>query len=168
MARLHFVKSARKDNPVAKKGESYYWWQNYKSPKRFSKEKPKRHQMTNSAFKQSLYQIQDCWLEMFGHLDKDSPETIIGEIVDYLQEMCDNCQESLDNMPEGLQEGDTGQLLQQRIDSLDDAISNIDSLDVEFESDAKKGTDEYNQELEDWIENLESEIDSYLSDIEEG
>lgn len=28
MARLHFVKSARKDNPSAevKKGESYYWW----------------------------------------------------------------------------------------------------------------------------------------------
>jgi len=27
MARAHFVKKARKDNPVALKGESYWWWE---------------------------------------------------------------------------------------------------------------------------------------------
>lgn len=26
MPHVTFVKKARKDNPVAKKGESYYWW----------------------------------------------------------------------------------------------------------------------------------------------
>ena len=39
--RVHYVKSARKDNPVAKKGEPYYWWQSYCSPKQFSKTPPR-------------------------------------------------------------------------------------------------------------------------------
>ena len=37
MPRVHHVKSARKDNPVAKKGESYYWWKFRYGGKRYSK-----------------------------------------------------------------------------------------------------------------------------------
>lgn len=44
MAKVHFVKSAQKDNPVAKKGESYYWWKpmvgGRGGAKRYSKDRP--------------------------------------------------------------------------------------------------------------------------------
>jgi len=44
MARVHFVKKARKDNPVCKAGESYYWWKNRHGPKHFSKTQPRQSQ----------------------------------------------------------------------------------------------------------------------------
>jgi hypothetical protein len=55
MPRVHHVKKARKDNPVAKVGESYYWWKNFRSPKRFSKTFPKRSQLTGSDKLSRLY-----------------------------------------------------------------------------------------------------------------
>lgn len=50
MARVHFVKSARKAQPKngIEKGDSYYWWQFYKSPKQFSKTRPKPSQLIAS------------------------------------------------------------------------------------------------------------------------
>ena len=59
MARANFVKAARKKNPVANPGESYWWWQLYRGRKQFSKERPRPSQLTGSAKKSQLYAAQE-------------------------------------------------------------------------------------------------------------
>lgn len=53
------------------------------------------------------------------------------EIVSVLEGLRDQCQESLDNMPEALQEGDTGQMLQDRIDNLESVIDELNEIDYD-------------------------------------
>ena len=53
MGNIHFVKRARKDNSVAKKGESYYWWCfKYSKEKHYSKEYPSTEQLIESAYEE--------------------------------------------------------------------------------------------------------------------
>lgn len=59
MARAHFVKKARKDNPAVKAGESYYWWKFRRGPKRYSKERPRPSQLTQSEFYGQVYGLQE-------------------------------------------------------------------------------------------------------------
>ena len=50
MEHIHFVEKARKNNPVAKKGESYWWWSfKFGVRKHFSKERPTPEQIILSA-----------------------------------------------------------------------------------------------------------------------
>ena len=64
MPRVTFVKSARKDNPVAKKGESYYWWKFRYGGKRYSKTRPRPSQLTQSPYysqvRSLVEQIEDA------------------------------------------------------------------------------------------------------------
>jgi len=122
MARLHFVKKAQKKNRVAEIGESYYWWKFAYGPKQYSKKKPLRSQLTQSAFLSSIYDIEDNLLE-------DYTEDDAQELVAQLEELRDQCQESYDNMPETLQDSsDSGQTLQERIDGLEEWISEIQTI----------------------------------------
>lgn len=56
---------------------------------------------------------------------------LTGDIEDQLQSICDEEQAYYDNMPESIQNGERGERAQQVIDSLDEAISDLESLDVE-------------------------------------
>jgi hypothetical protein len=134
MARVTFVKKARKDNKAAgiKKGESYYWWQFAFSPKSYSKTPPTRSQLTRSSFLSTLWAIEDGLCKRFeGIVTSDDFENGIEELVGEIEELKDECQNSLDNMPYQLQESDSGQLLQERIDGLDSWISDLQSIDTE-------------------------------------
>jgi len=129
---VHFVKSARKDNPFAgiKKGDSYYWWQFAFSSKSFSKKPPKPQQLTRSDFLISVYDIQD-------RISGMQPETFEDfnnerdEIVNDIQELATEQEEKRDNMPETLQDSATGELLQERHDSMDEWASEIESVELE-------------------------------------
>jgi len=145
MAKVNFVKKARKDNQVVKKGESYYWWQFYRQPKMVSKTRPTRAQTINSPFLSAVAALEDqclCAIE--------SPEEI-EDIVNEIEELRDQTQESLENMPEGLQEGDVGILLQERTDYLEEWQTNIESLKEQFE--------------DDWTDKSEDEKQSFRDDI---
>jgi len=50
MPRVHFVKHARKDNDLVKKGESYYWWKFRFTGKCMSKTPPRKSQLTESEY----------------------------------------------------------------------------------------------------------------------
>lgn len=117
MAKVHFVKSARKDNPVAKKGESYFWWKpmigGRGGAKRYSKERPKPSQLTTSEFLSRFYDIEEQIAEA-----KD-PDTL-EQIAQDLSELGDETREKYDNMPEGLQQGDTGTMLDERATGCDE------------------------------------------------
>lgn len=56
---------------------------------------------------------------------------LTGDIKDQLQSIRDEEQEYYDNMPESIQNGERGERTQEVIDSLDEAISDLESLDVE-------------------------------------
>lgn len=124
MPRLHFVKKARKDNPAVKAGESYYWWKFRYAGKRYSKERPRRSQLTQSAYLGTVYDLEDA-LVAFG----DAADTE-GLVLD-LDNLRDECENSLDNMPQILQEtSESGMLLQERIDALEDGIQLLQDLEL--------------------------------------
>ncbi len=121
-----------KDTIFIAKGEPYYWWQFMHGNKNFSKEAPRQSQLTQSNYLSQLYSLQES-LEDFA---PETPEDLI-EFVDNLksdlESLKDECDSSLQNMPESLQSSPTGELLQERIDALDNAISEFDGLDLDYE-----------------------------------
>ncbi len=58
---------------------------------------------------------------------KDSVE----DIAQRLRDLADECTEKHDNMPEGLQQGDSGQLLEERADMCNSAADELDGIDFE-------------------------------------
>lgn len=142
MTSVHHVKKARKDNEVVKAGEPYYWWKfGPHFPKQLSATPPKAWQLTTSPFLQTLYQIQEDISTAKVTTADDLAELISGWVGQII-ELRDETEESLSNMPEGLQEGDTGQLLQERIDGLENWESELDGIDLEPPDDAD----------DDWLE----------------
>lgn len=173
MPKVTFVKSARKDNPVAKKGESYYWWAFMQGgrggPKRFSKERPKASQLTQSDFWQAVFSLQESH-ENIPHFDDIESE--VDSIKEELQNILDDTQGKLDNMPDGLKEGDSGQLLQERVDTLENTINEMDGFDVSIEyGDAPDGETEDDKDLreermrDDRAGEIWEEVTGVLGDI---
>ena len=150
MPRVHYVKSARKDNPVAQKGESYYWWKFRFGGKRYSKTYPKRSQLTQSAYFGALYDlcevIEDYEIEPG---EASDVENMRDEIESELNNLLDECQSSLDNMPESLQYSPTGELLQERIDALENAINEVGYIE---EPEQWQDVRDQEEEHEEWLE----------------
>jgi len=129
MPKVTYVRKARKDNPVCKKGEPYYWWKFPFSGRRFSLTYPKPQQLTQSGYFISVYDLLDKandWHVIAG--DESDYQNYIDEIASDIAEIGDQCQESLDNMPEALQYAPTGELLQERIDACYEAQNEIECL----------------------------------------
>lgn len=154
MARAHFVKKARKDNPVVKAGESYYWWKFRHSGKKYSKTRPRQSQLTQSEFMGTYYSLLE-------HMEDELPgishgpdfeafvENLVGEILN----LADETQDKLYNMPDQLQEGDTGQLMQERIDELESWISELEGITVdEQEEEMDDG------EREEWASGIRDDL----------
>jgi DNA-directed RNA polymerase subunit RPC12/RpoP len=113
-------------------------------------------ELSSSDYVQGVGRVCDCWEEDYG-CNEDTAQSIVDE----LDSIKDQCQDSLDNMPYGLQEGDTGQLLQERIDNLESAISDLEAIDYDsiktsaeqdFDSELEEGSPEYQNELAGEIE----------------
>lgn len=153
MTRAHLVKKARKDNPVVKKGESYFWWQFPYGSKQYSKTQPTRSQLTQSGFLQTLYVIEDNL-----NFDPEDLEASRDNLVSELEQLRDECQESLDNMPEHLQDtSSSGEILQERISQLEDWISQLEGVEVEPDSFLEEVMDDTSlseEEREEAIEDL--------------
>lgn len=148
-------------------GESYYTWCFYGGQPQYSKERPKPSQLTQNWFKQELYSIQEK-IEEFEPEDIEDVATFVDDIRSDAESLRDECQEHLDNMPEQLQDSDSGQTLQERIDNLDSVIGDIDNFDFEFESEIEKEDDETDDEfLERQSEEKQQWLDDKTSEIQE-
>lgn len=138
MPKVHHVKKALKDNRVCKKGESYYWWKVKTGPasgiRRMSKTYPKSSQLTTSEFLGSVYSLQEEMADAKFDTIEDL-QAAVEDWVSQIEEIRDNCQEKFDNMPEGLQQGETGQLLEERVSLMDDWANNLQGVDLEPEND---------------------------------
>lgn len=137
MARVKHVKKARKDVPSAgiAAGDEYWYVKFRFGGKRYFKQYPRRSQTTQSAFYSTLWEIEDGSIAGLtaDEILKDQCEAVAQELRDLAQE----CQDSLDNMPEGLQQGSTGEMLQERIDALEAAADEFDEID--FDNDREDG-----------------------------
>lgn len=149
MPKVIHVKKARKAIPDigVEVGESYYHWSRMvggRGVKFKSKTKPTRQQLTGSAFLSQLYDLEDQFDAILaaGYDDAkgyaEDVEVLVGEI----RSLQDETQDSFDNMPQGLQDGDTGQLLDERVNALEAWAEQMESLDDELDA------NEYLSELE--------------------
>lgn len=146
MTKVNFVKSARKEyndsftGEIIKKGESYYWWAFRFQPRKISKTPPKPSQLTQSEFLQNIYGIQEEIENMVADSTIiDQLNTVKGKI----ESLRDEVEEKLNNMPDNLQNSQTAELLQSRIDSLQEWVNNLDdvdsNIDEELNKDGKEG-----------------------------
>lgn len=152
MPRVTFVKKARKDNPVAKAGESYYWWKFRYGGKRYSKTPPRPSQLTQSEYYGTIRalaeQTEDSNVE-----GAEDIELMIESTRSDIEELQQETQDKLDNMPENLQYSPTGELLQERVDALEGAVSDLDSIDYEFHFDE----DDFDEDGYDSEEEMEED-----------
>ena len=152
MARLNFVKKARKDYPESniKKGDSYYWWKFNFGRKQKSRTKPSRSRLTQSSFYSQLWDIQDTIAET---MTVEGVEGDLESLISDLQNLLDECQESLDAMPEQLQETSAaGETLTERIENMETYINELESIDTSFEDDLSD--EEMEARLEEIIEEI--------------
>lgn len=181
MPRVHFVKKARKDNPVAKRGESYYWWKFRYGPKRYSKTQPKASELTQSQYLSVIYECQ----ERFSYINDPTCMSIeyeslheitdalsgaqneLSDIADSLEELIDQYEESASNIEEHFQYSELAENLrtagdecQSTVDALrdlaqecEDAHSEVESLIQDFDE-AEDVQDELVSDIEDVINNI--------------
>lgn len=132
MARVNFVKKARKDVPNSdiKKGESYYWWKFRFGGKYVSRTPPKPSQLTQSEFLGQMYAIEE---RLSALTTDDDFGSEIADIVSELENLRDECDDKRSNMPEQLQDSGSGEILQNRTDSVQEMIDELECIDVEVD-----------------------------------
>lgn len=115
-------------------------------------------ELSSSNYIQTVGSICDFWQDNYG-IGEDTAQSIADE----LSNLRDELQDNLDNMPEGLQEGDTGQLLQERIDNLDSAICDLESIDYDTIVEDQKENITSKEDLDEYVkDSLSEEIESAL------
>lgn len=163
MPRVHHVKKARKDNPICKAGESYYWWKFNYGPKRWSLTPPRQSQLTQSDFLSQMYAFE----EQIADLTATSVDDLTSEIEGLAEEIRNlggEQDEKLNNMPEGLQEGPTGELLQNRCDECESMADELESIDLEdydgpeWEPESGKLKNDPPEEFTDWLQGKIDEL----------
>ena len=128
MPKVTHVKSARKPIPRynIEVGDSYYHWSfmvgGRGGPKICSKTPPTRSQLTNSDYLKQLYEIYDNGIP--GCADADD----LRQCAEELRGLGDEQEEKFNNMPDGLQQGDTGQMLEERASGCQSAADEIDNI----------------------------------------
>lgn len=126
-----YTQKAAKDYPTKgiKKGDTYYSWSVRTGPaggvtyKSLTYPRPSQ---LNFGFRGRLGDIE---LDMGNASDPEE----LKSYAEALRELGEECGESFDNMPEGLQQGETGQLLEERRDGLDSWADEVESAADEWE-----------------------------------
>lgn len=170
MPKVIRVASARKDvgncgccGTAIKAGDPYLWFQFRFQPKqvRCSKSEcaPKPVDLTRSEYQRAIYALHEN--HTFDGASLEDLTTQKEDAVSAIEELRDETQEKLDNMPEGLQQGDTGQLLQERIDALESALSDLEGVELKEEGESPEAFETRQEE----IENARSELIAALSNL---
>lgn len=166
------IPADEKDQIFIAKGESYYTWSFMNGGTFYSKTQPRASQLTSSDFMSTYYGIQES-VEDFDTTDLDELVSFVEEVKSSLEDLRDETDEKLNNMPDSLQSSPTGELLQERVDSLDSTISDLDSIDFDFEEPSKEDSLEELAESSDidteedgWEFNFsEKDIEDYIESV---
>jgi len=172
MAKVHFVKKARKAIPSAgvAVGDSYYWWKfmvgGRGGPKRVSKTPPTRSQTTQSEFYSAVYDLEDriSALSVDQFESGDDLKSELEDIASEIRQLGDDQGDKYDNMPEGLQQGDVGQMLEERRDACEAWADEIENVDVEDVDEAAVIADLKAEKSEDDGPPTQDEIDEAIAE----
>ena len=148
MARINTVNKSRKENRCGGCGKiipvgSKYFYVDFYSGRhavRCASCGFKPYETTENPYLQTLYQIQYEYGNKLSELTPtslDEPNSLRDDLVSELESLRDEVQERFDNIPEQLQDGEAGSLLQERIESLEEAISDIENEDLDSFEDWK-------------------------------
>lgn len=149
-----------------------------------SLDRPRASQLTLSPYKVQAHLINEAIEDTTLGEEPDISllQAAQQDLIDQASELRDETQDSLDNMPEGLQQGSTGELLQERLDALETFIQELEGLDFDVEftpeddgQDGELGTEadadgaeprnaEEQTELE-WLEGLLEELKAISLDV---
>jgi len=155
MPRLNHVKSARKDNPVVKKGESYYWWKFRFGGKHYSKERPARSRLTQSSFNAWLWDLEDLFIPKLLK-SVDSLESDIQDLVTSIEDQHAELEDSFGNIPEQLQDSSpAGEILRERMDALEAWINELEGLEYEPDEDFN------DEEKQEWLDDFKDQLPMY-------
>jgi len=144
MPRVHHVKAAKDYlQEGIKKGEMYFWAKPGRRGRKIRyKNRPRPSQLTGSAFLTDAYGLREE-MEDASPGTREDLQSMAEDWKTRAEELRDQCQESLDNMPEHLQDtSETGQILTERIDNLDNFANEIDGIDFETVDDVEDDDDE--------------------------
>lgn len=83
-------------------------------------------EVTTSDFKLRVGELLYRWQETY-----EASEEGVEEIISELDSIYDDTEEKYDNLPEGLQDADSGQLLQERMDMIDSVRSDLGDIDYD-------------------------------------
>lgn len=151
MARV-IQRTARKDYPQNNilKGEKYYFCQiktGARSSRILRQKTPfRRSQLTSSEYLSTLYDWEDSLSALSSMDDAQS-------MADDIRQLGEEQREKFDNMPEGLQQGDTGQMIEERADACDAAADEIEEIIGEWES-SKADTDDEADTDDDYLDRV--------------
>jgi hypothetical protein len=70
-------------------------------------------------------------------------------VVQELRDLAEECQDNLDNMPEGLQQGDTGMMLQERIEACNNAADELEGIVSDYDAETEEEEDYWTEKLEE-------------------
>ena len=169
MANAEFIMKARKPNPVVtqedidkanagKAGVASYWKVAFQfGGTRYFKTKPRPSQCTQSEFFSTVYALQEEMEDAIAS-DQADLESLRDEWAGRAQEIGEECRDSFDNMPEGLQQGGTGQLLEERADAMESWASELESVDLDFEPKKDSIQDALEEQLAEWVEEKLEEL----------
>lgn len=126
--------------------------------------KPTRSQTTTSDFFSTLYDIED---EIAGWDAEEmyDAQTLIGDIVSQLENLRDETQGKFDNIPENLQYAPVGELLQGRVDALEEMIGELENVDVNIDIEPDE-TIEPDEREDDVDEHTEERLNEILDEIQ--
>lgn len=142
MPRVEHIKRARKPNPVVSQEDidaakaddqgqaSYYKWSFRYGPTRYSKTYPRQSQLTQSEYLSGVYELQEEIADAGPYESADDLEAARDDWASRARDLGSECQDKFDNMPEGLQQGDTGQLLEERAQAMEQWADDLEGVDI--------------------------------------
>lgn len=128
------------DYIIVKKGQTYYSWTFRYGGTRRSTTRPRPSQLTQSDFLSQAYGLQER-IEDFEANSASEIEDFIQEVIDEAQSLSDETQDKRDNMPESLQYAPTGELLGERVEAMENFVSELECISVD-EDDIESALDE--------------------------
>jgi hypothetical protein len=152
--------TCRKCKSTINVGDKYYKYAMFRSKPtiRCINCKPKPSDLTSSEYLTEIYLLQES--------DYGDYTDNVESLVETLEVIKEGCEERFESIPESLQYAPNGEMLQERIDCLESAISDLEDID-EFDDSMEVEEDETIEELrEEWEEECYGIIESAIESLE--
>lgn len=146
MPRLNIINKAQKGQGKCGKcgteikvGDAYVYWKFRYGGKRIRCNapacRPRPSEMINSPFLSQAAALaeglEDAVAAFENDPDVEALQGAVEEAASGFRELGEEAQGSFDNMPEGLQQGDTGQMLEQRAERCEEIADELEGLDLQ-------------------------------------